>query len=199
MDRATNPTCHSNPAELHVKRELLSRYEWHVRRIQAIDSGRCVGEKKLRGLKRENRCTCGLWIPKRRETVITQGVVSRRERALFPGYVLLGKPGSRWPCGGCTLPVRPLAVDPERKPLADSVVNLIVDHEDYDPGMGADIAKGQTVRIVDGPFSGFNGEFVALSTATPPRAVVKISLFEREVNATLALTAIEVDDAGSQN
>ena len=182
-----------------MKTDLLSRYQWHVRRIQAIDSGRSVGESKLRGLKRENHCTCGLWIPKRMETTIRNGVVSRRERALFPGYVLLGMPDDRWPCGLCALPVRPLAVNLERKPLGESVVRLIVDQESYDPGMGADISKGSKVQVIDGPFSGFVGEFIALSTSTPPRAVVKISLFEREVNATLPLAAIEVEHASRPN
>jgi len=173
--------------------ETLDRYEWHVRRIQIAEGGRMVGEKKLRLMRRERGCKCQIWMPKRSATVAINGAAVKREEVLFPGYVLLGRPGDRWPCGDCALPLMPLEVDIERRALRPSVVQLISQLESEDHGLGEHLVKGQQIKIVNGGLRGFTGEFVALTCSRVPRAVVNVHIFNSIHPIPFSLTQIEVE------
>jgi len=162
----------------------LEGYNWHVRRATFGD-GRKAGQKRIQRLCGKYGCKCRLWFPSR---IRADGATEE----LFPGYALQGIPADSPsnPCRQrCALPLQRLPVDVDREPLKVETLKWIsaLEISDSDPNL----ARGQRVLILDGPFASMEGRFSRMSQATiAPMAFVEITIFRRELEVPIPPLAI---------
>ncbi|MGB8183002.1 MAG: transcription termination/antitermination NusG family protein [Stellaceae bacterium] len=115
-------------------------------------------------------------------------------RPLFPGYVFvqLDPTKSRWRSINGTVGVRRVLTDgevPRRVP--ERIVREIMAREDGDGVVALlppSFARGQAVRIIDGPFADCDGLFQEMRD--DERVVLLFTLLGREVRTVVPVTAV---------
>lgn len=115
-------------------------------------------------------------------------------RPLFPGYlfVRLDPAKSRWRSINGTVGVRRVLTDgdaPRRVP--EHIIREIVAREDESGAivlLPPSLARGQTVRIIDGPFADCDGLFQEMRD--DQRVVLLFTLLGREVRTVVPIAAV---------
>ncbi len=162
---------------------------WFVAHTQARGEERAAGNLERQGFT--------VFVPRYRRRRRHARRVDTVRAALFPGYVFISFDAdrTRWRSINGTFGVRHLVCQGNRPvPLADGIVEEIKAREDEDGLVRLDptpFAKGQRLRIVDGPFYDTAGLFAEL--ADRERVVILLNLLGRQLRVPVPLHAVTVD------
>ncbi|CDZ99421.1 hypothetical protein BN1050_00093 [Metalysinibacillus saudimassiliensis] len=134
-------------------------------------------------------------VPEREETEIKDGKKKTYMRKVFPGYVLVelimtddswyvvrntpGVTGFIGSSGGGAKPT----------PLLPDEVSRLLDQMGMTEDVGADIAVGDLVEVLEGPFAHFQGKVEAVNTEDELLTVI-VDMFGRETNMELSFAQV---------
>lgn len=145
-------------------------------------------EVQLRGL---SNCIDQVVIPLEKIYEVKKGKRTIRERNFFPGYVIVhadlsdgsvshlikniqyasGFLGAR----GCGVNVNPI---PMRDKEVDKILGKTIEVSEGEDGYSTSFIVGETIRIIDGPFSGFSGTIQEIFEERKKLNVI-VKIFER--------------------
>lgn len=135
-----------------------------------------------------------LFIPTQKKIIASGGEKKEIEEKLFPGYILLKMvvDDETWPVVRNTAGVTGfVGVEGKPTPLPQEEVSGIQKFVELEaPKFEAQFKKGESVKIVDGPFSDFVGKVEELDEERG-RLKVLVSIFGRETPVDLDFLQVE--------
>ena len=138
---------------------------------------------RYRGASARRKCTCGAqgfrtYLPQINKTIRHARQFRNVRAALFPRYIflILDLSRDRWLSVRSTVGVSSLfTCDGRPVPVPVGVVESLIEHSDGNlTGLDVGLTKGQSVRIVSGPFADLVGTLVRLDEAGRTRVLLDI-------------------------